>query len=377
MPFSMLDVTEGIRDRHHEARHEAAQKIVSSGPRLRDIRFPIDLDRPAEFLEHYAKEVASRLQLSSLQKEEMQALIEKFTPKEAAMAAGVLLREILAGKGEPPSDASYLKKESLRVKAMLLEWLGRQNEKSAPTDSEIQSYIREIVSAQPLSTDAPAPSPSQEEPAEGKKASTLTIQRASLHTLPDRTIVVVQAIGVLNKHTVGPFEDFLLGLIQENLVFVVLDFREVTFVSSTGLGSLVKMADRFEMAGGEMQIFGLAPKVEIVIDMLGLLTLFRTRKTLEEAMDSIAKASLSKVTFPPPRPSVPLESELPVSETLETLGKTKKEAPPLRGGRIEPAEAEKPMRGITLPPALPGAGPQAQISAPKGAPAQQIGRAHV
>ncbi|HOE64413.1 MAG TPA: STAS domain-containing protein [Candidatus Sumerlaeota bacterium] len=73
--------------------------------------------------------------------------------------------------------------------------------------------------------------------------------------------------------------------------FWMLDFAEVEFLSSAGIRSLVVAAKRVKSKGGDLFFFGLNPDVMAVLEMAGLLRIFRAAGGEEEAYEQIQKAS--------------------------------------------------------------------------------------
>ncbi|MGE5544928.1 MAG: anti-sigma factor antagonist [Bacillota bacterium] len=63
-----------------------------------------------------------------------------------------------------------------------------------------------------------------------------------------------------------------------------LDFQEVSYLSSAGLRSLVKLGKRLRQEKGDLILVGLSPDVRWVLETTGLLGLFQQADTLEEAM---------------------------------------------------------------------------------------------
>jgi anti-anti-sigma factor len=89
------------------------------------------------------------------------------------------------------------------------------------------------------------------------------VKRETAH----RTIIY-RISGELNAST-GPDLESALATGEEN-ARVILDMRDVTYVSSAGLRVIVQAAKRVKAAKGGIAIFGLRPLVHEVFDLSGL-----------------------------------------------------------------------------------------------------------
>jgi anti-sigma B factor antagonist len=65
---------------------------------------------------------------------------------------------------------------------------------------------------------------------------------------------------------------------------VVLQFDEVEFVDSSGLGALVRLVQAARAKGGDLKLSGLPPRIRKVLEMTSLLAQFETYETIEEAI---------------------------------------------------------------------------------------------
>lgn len=125
---------------------------------------------------------------------------------------------------------------------------------------------------------------------------------------------VVHLDGVLDQPTLGSFLSKLEEVHGDGKVFVILDMEGVSYANSTALGALVTQADAFRDAGGEMVLLKPQPKVDVVIDMLGLSSLFKVFASDEEARHHLesglsgAEAPAEPVREAPAAPKTPAAS---------------------------------------------------------------------
>jgi hypothetical protein len=88
----------------------------------------------------------------------------------------------------------------------------------------------------------------------------------------------------------------------------------ISYANSTALGALVTQADAFRDAGGEMVLYNPQPKVELVIDMLGLGALFKVFGSAEEARDHLAAAGPAPAGVAPAARPLPALGATPAAQ---------------------------------------------------------------
>ena len=79
-----------------------------------------------------------------------------------------------------------------------------------------------------------------------------------------------QLTGDLDTKGALVIEDLINSLIEENWLNVVLDFEQVPFVSSAGVGVLLGLVSTLREKGGEVYFTNLSPKVKSVFGLLNL-----------------------------------------------------------------------------------------------------------
>jgi len=111
--------------------------------------------------------------------------------------------------------------------------------------------------------------------------------------------VVLRLEGDLDQPTLNTFLSQLDAVRKDGKSRVLLDMDKVGYANSTALGALITQADTFREAGGEMALVRPQPKVELVIDMLGLGALFKIFNTMDEARQHMLAAGRAAAA---PRP---------------------------------------------------------------------------
>lgn len=93
--------------------------------------------------------------------------------------------------------------------------------------------------------------------------SFLAARRAGAHT-------VLGVAGELDVATAASLRDRALALVNQGVASLVIDLRGVTFVDSTGVGSLLRIYHRQGLMGGRMHVVADQQFVVKVLDLLGL-----------------------------------------------------------------------------------------------------------
>lgn len=110
----------------------------------------------------------------------------------------------------------------------------------------------------------------------------LTFKVERLEQYPNAALVAIS--GAIDAKTVITFQEKLDLLQKEGILKFVLDMGGIKYVNSTGLGTLVNVADTLETSGGGIALVKIHPKVKVVFDMLGLNAFFKIFPNVNEAM---------------------------------------------------------------------------------------------
>ncbi len=105
---------------------------------------------------------------------------------------------------------------------------------------------------------------------------------------PDGTILVIGKIrGKVAPTTVLRFEEEVNALFDQGTRHIIFDCSGLEYMNSTGTGLMVKLMDKFEAAGGTMQMVNIPKNIRDLMDVLGLLDVFKVKATLAEAKASL------------------------------------------------------------------------------------------
>lgn len=151
---------------------------------------------------------------------------------------------------------------------------------------------------------------------------------------------VAQLAGAIDGNTILEFQGALDDIQKSGVTKLVLDFSQVKYVNSTGLGSLVKYADTFRQSGGGVALMRVPAKVKIVIEMLGLNAFFEMCTNQEEALGSLEKtagpAKPTNLTPPPKQAPRAKSSRMSAPTTGAPLPPLSGMTPPTMGAPTPP-----------------------------------------
>jgi len=102
--------------------------------------------------------------------------------------------------------------------------------------------------------------------------------------------VVVELRGnVMGGAEADEFSGILKKLIEDGKKHIVIDLAEVKFMNSSGLGMLISGYTTVKNAGGEFKIANATEKINSLLVMTKLITIFENFDSVEDAVNSFAK----------------------------------------------------------------------------------------
>ncbi|MCP5098560.1 MAG: STAS domain-containing protein [Chloroflexi bacterium] len=99
-------------------------------------------------------------------------------------------------------------------------------------------------------------------------------------------IMIVKLIGELNQRTASPLEKELIPLIHPDCK-VLLDMKELTFLSSAGLRILLLLYRQITNHNGNVALTNLSEMVEDTMSITGFLTFFTAYKSNEQGITAL------------------------------------------------------------------------------------------
>jgi anti-sigma B factor antagonist len=99
--------------------------------------------------------------------------------------------------------------------------------------------------------------------------------------------VVLAVSGDLDLYVAGELKDRLAEAADDGARVVVLDFAEVTFVDSMGLGVLVGGMKRLRAAGGELHLVVSGPELLRILEITRMDRVIPLHETLADALAAV------------------------------------------------------------------------------------------
>ena len=99
--------------------------------------------------------------------------------------------------------------------------------------------------------------------------------------------------GELDAHTASQLEDSLKNLIEQNNHQIIVNFDDLDYIASAGLGVFMAYIEDVRELGGDIKLTNMNKKVYNVFDLLGFPTLY---DILEDEQDAVKKFNHSSST---------------------------------------------------------------------------------
>jgi len=107
------------------------------------------------------------------------------------------------------------------------------------------------------------------------------IQRNDLERLS-----ILSISGFLDAHTAPKLEEAIQSLIDDGRYRIVVNFSDLTYISSAGLGVFMGFIEEIRTKSGDIKMCQMSPKIFRVFDLLGFPTIYQI---FDQQDDAIAK----------------------------------------------------------------------------------------
>lgn len=105
----------------------------------------------------------------------------------------------------------------------------------------------------------------------------------------DGNLTVIYPHGFLDAHTAPEFEEELQKAIDAGRVHLIVNCKDLDYISSAGLGVFMGCIESVRELGGDIKISNLIPKVYHVFELLGFHQLYDLTETEQEAAGKFAQ----------------------------------------------------------------------------------------
>jgi anti-sigma B factor antagonist len=103
----------------------------------------------------------------------------------------------------------------------------------------------------------------------------------------DKGILVIEPKGkIMGGPESTELHDLLHDLIDQGKKSVVIDLGKVDWMNSTGLGLLISGLTTLRKSGGELRLANVTDKIQSLLTITKLVTIFKSFDTVDEAVNS-------------------------------------------------------------------------------------------
>ena len=101
-------------------------------------------------------------------------------------------------------------------------------------------------------------------------------------------VAVLEPTGFINAHTVRQFEEAMEKLVEEGRFSILLNCRDLAYISSAGLGAIMGLIETVRENGGDILLCELQEGVFAIFDTLGFTQLYKVFPDEGAALSAIA-----------------------------------------------------------------------------------------
>ncbi|MBE9124602.1 MULTISPECIES: STAS domain-containing protein [unclassified Coleofasciculus] len=104
-------------------------------------------------------------------------------------------------------------------------------------------------------------------------------------------VKIVQPSGILDGTKAGQFRQEISDLVKSNVDIVLIDFQDVTFMDSSGLGALVLALKTVRAAGGKLFVCSVNEQIKMLFELTSMDRVFEIFPTRADFEESVVSAS--------------------------------------------------------------------------------------
>ncbi|MEG3438972.1 STAS domain-containing protein [Pannus brasiliensis CCIBt3594] len=93
---------------------------------------------------------------------------------------------------------------------------------------------------------------------------------------------VIQPSGILDGTRAGQFREEITDAVREGATVILIDFQEVTFMDSSGLGALVLSLKTARTAGAELFLCSINEQIQMLFELTNMDRVFEIFDNREE-----------------------------------------------------------------------------------------------
>ena len=92
--------------------------------------------------------------------------------------------------------------------------------------------------------------------------------------------------GFLDAHTAPELEEAIQQLLEEERYKILVNFTELNYISSAGLGVFMGFIEQIRFNNGDIKMSNMSTKIYRVFDLLGFPTLYDIVELEQQAIDN-------------------------------------------------------------------------------------------
>ena len=104
----------------------------------------------------------------------------------------------------------------------------------------------------------------------------------------EQGVQMIQIHGDLDFHSSPELRAELLKLTETQASKILVDFKKVNYIDSSGLATFVELFQKMKRYGGKLALFDLTPGVKSVFEIAKLDSIFRLAKDEKEAFSLVS-----------------------------------------------------------------------------------------
>jgi anti-sigma B factor antagonist len=103
-------------------------------------------------------------------------------------------------------------------------------------------------------------------------------------------VSVINLKGFLDAHTAPTLENNFTQLVENNRFKIVVNFEDLAYISSAGLGVFMAYVENIRDNKGDIKLTNMSDKVFNIFDLLGFPLLYEIYKKEEEAIKKFSES---------------------------------------------------------------------------------------
>jgi anti-anti-sigma factor len=104
--------------------------------------------------------------------------------------------------------------------------------------------------------------------------------------------LLAEPVGRLDIHGATALLESVHPRLSGDWRSLIIDMREVDYVTSAGIDTLIRLLTRAKQLGGGVTVFGCNPGVRQVLRVVSIETLLNVRESVEESREHLREAGL-------------------------------------------------------------------------------------